>query len=50
MGPEAGLKHYLHVLRRGWWIIVLTAGLSTTAAIYARLGRHRSTARRRTSF
>ncbi len=35
MQAEAGLKHYLHVLRRGWWIIVLTVGLSTAAAIYA---------------
>ena len=35
MGAEAGLTHYLHVLRRGWWIIVLTVGLSTGAAVYA---------------
>ena len=35
MGTEAGLTHYLHVLRRGWWIIVLTVGLATGAAFYA---------------
>ena len=37
MGAEAGLTHYVHVLRRGWWIIVLTVVLATTAAVYASL-------------
>ena len=35
METEAGLTHYLHVLRRGWWIIALTVVLTTGAAVYA---------------
>ena len=32
---EPGLAHYLHVLRRGLWIIALTVALTTGAAVYA---------------
>ena len=32
---EPGLTHYLQVLRRGWWIIVLTVALTTSVAVYA---------------
>ena len=35
MGTDVGLTHYWHVLRRGWWIVVLTVALSTGAAVYA---------------
>lgn len=35
MAPGAGLTHYLHVLRHGAWIIVLTVVLATGAAAYA---------------
>lgn len=35
MGVESGLMHYLHVLRRGWWIVALTVALATGAAVYA---------------
>lgn len=35
MGTDTGLTHYLHVLRRSWWIVVLTVVLTTGAAVYA---------------
>ena len=34
---EPGLSHYLHVLRRGLWIILLTVALVTGTAVYASL-------------
>lgn len=34
---ELGLTHYLHVLRRGLWIILLTVALVTGAAVYTSL-------------
>jgi polysaccharide biosynthesis transport protein len=33
-GAEPGLAHYLHLLRRGLWIILLTTALATAAAVY----------------
>jgi polysaccharide biosynthesis transport protein len=32
---EPGLSHYLHVLRRGLWIVVLTVAIVTGVAVYA---------------
>ena len=34
-GAEPGLAHYLHLLRRGLWIVVLTTALAAGAAVYA---------------
>jgi polysaccharide biosynthesis transport protein len=35
MGTEVGLTHYWDVLRRGWWIVVISVALTTGAAAYA---------------
>ena len=34
-GTDAALTHYLRVLRRGLWLVVLTTALATLGAVYA---------------